>query len=33
VNPNRSAVSENADLWLQGPAGEVLPRLLGDDAP
>ena len=33
VNPNPSTVSENADLWLQGPAGEVLPQLLGVDEP
>lgn len=28
VNPEASALSEIADIWLPGPSGEVLPKLL-----
>ncbi len=28
VNPHRSTVTDRADHWLQGPAGEVLPQLI-----
>jgi NAD-dependent deacetylase len=27
-NPIASAITEIADLWLQGPSGELLPRVL-----
>jgi NAD-dependent deacetylase len=30
VNPNPSQVTDHADLWLQGPSGVLLPKLLGD---
>lgn len=29
VNPERTLISDRADLFLEGPSGEVLPRVLG----
>ncbi len=30
VNPNRSAITPLADVFLQGPAGEMLPRVMNE---
>lgn len=28
INPNRTSLTDIADLWLQGPAGEILPEFV-----
>jgi NAD-dependent deacetylase len=33
VNPGRTLISDHVDVRLEGPAGSVLPRLVGGDAP
>jgi NAD-dependent deacetylase len=32
VNPERTRLTEEADLWIQGTAGDVLPALIGGTA-